>query len=235
MDKIYIKMKLAFDEDTGNLQIGDKQVFVRVFEPGQEVFDDTLNQYHQFPGVATEIVFPQLSMGSVVNVHTATGTYSGTLTDTCFNYHVCNQRFVFGTLPALKVPDDVRPHLRVGAPITSADHRLVSVVTAVHKCADGSWLVPVTGVREPSLVSGHVYVRNGVHIEHWRTGHSIYGTLQLPYTELKAHALAQKPPPADALDSCMLFYNESEVRITINKGDFELQHWRMPGPCIINK
>ncbi|AAQ91703.1 unknown [Choristoneura fumiferana DEF multiple nucleopolyhedrovirus] len=230
-NKMYVRMEIKFDEDTGRLQIGDRDVFVRVFEPGQEVFDDSLNQYHQFPGVATDVVFPQLATGATVSVHTAAGAYTGSLTASCFNYHVCNKRFVFGVLQALEVPADVRPHLRLGAPIL-CDDQLVSVVTAVHKRADGVWLVPVTGVRGAHQVSGHARVRNGVRAERLCAGRSVYGTVQLPYDELKAYALSQSTPPADAQESCALFYNDSEVRITFNKGDFEQMHWRLPGPFV---
>lgn len=225
-------MEVSFDEDTDTLQMEDRNVFIKVFTPGQEIFDETLNQYHQFPGVATSIVFPQMSMGDTVNVFTTNGGYSGKLTATCFNYHVCNNRFVFGNVPALEVPDDVREYLHIGAPITCAD-RLVSVVTALFKRADGVWLVPVTGIRESGQVSGHAHVRNGVRAERLRDGRSVYGPIQLPYRQIKAHALSQTSPPTDASESCVLFYNDSEVRITFNKGDFELMHWRLPGPFVV--
>lgn len=228
---MHVKMEIKFDEDTGSLQMGDRNVFVKVFEPGQEIFDQTLNQYHQFPGVATDIVFPQLSLGSTVDVLTASGTYSGTLTTTCFNYHVCNKRFVFGVLPAFEVSREVRDHLCVGAPITCND-MLVSVVTTLYERADGVWLVPVTGVRESSQVSGHAHVRNGVRAERLRVGRSVYGTVQLPYDQLKAYALSQTMPRGEATESCMLFYNHSEVRITFNKNEFEVMHWRLPGPFV---
>ncbi|ABF50262.1 p26 [Antheraea pernyi nucleopolyhedrovirus] len=230
-NKMYVRMEIKFDEDTGRLQIGDRDVFVRVFEPGQEVFDETLDQYHQFPGVATDVVFPQVDTGATVSVHTAAGAYSGPLTASCFNYHVCNKRFVFGVLPALEVPADVSPHLRVGAPIL-CNEQLVSVVTAVHERADGVWLVPVTGVRGPHQVSGHARVCNGVRAERLRAGRSVYGAVQLPYDKLKTHALSQTAPHAEASESCALFYNDSEVRITFNKGSFELMHWRLPGPFV---
>ncbi|AAB53351.1 p26 [Choristoneura fumiferana multiple nucleopolyhedrovirus] len=226
---MYVKMDVIYDENTGSLQMGDKNVFIKVLEPGQEVFDETLNQYHQFPGVVTSIVFPQLLTGTTVDVFTASGAYSGTLTTTCFNYHVCNKRFVFGTVPALEVPDEVRNHLHVGAPIT-CDDKLVSVVTTVFRRADGVWLLPVTGVRQADQVSGHAFVQNGVRAERLGTGRSVYGTVQLPYDKLKAHALSQTAPQAEASESCALFYNDAEVRITFNKGSFELMHWRLPGP-----
>lgn len=228
---MYIKMEVEFDEGTGALQIGGQEIFVKVFEPGQEVFDKSLDQHHQFPGVATSVVFPQLSIGTTVDVFTSSGAYSGPLTTTCFNYHVCNKRFVFGSVPALEIPADVREHLQIGAPITCAD-RLVSVVTAVHRRADGAWLLPVTGVRGPGQVSGHAHVSNGVRAERLRAGRSVYGPVQLPYKQLKAHALSQTTPRADAAESCALFYNDSEVRITFNKGEFELMHWRLPGPFV---
>nr|ALR70774.1 p26 [Anticarsia gemmatalis multiple nucleopolyhedrovirus]ALR70932.1 p26 [Anticarsia gemmatalis multiple nucleopolyhedrovirus]ALR71089.1 p26 [Anticarsia gemmatalis multiple nucleopolyhedrovirus] len=230
-NKMYVRMEIKFDEDTGRLQIGDRDVFVRVFEPGQEVFDETLDQYHQFPGVATDVVFPQLTTGATVSVHTAIGPYSGPLTVSCFNYHVCNKRFVFGVMPALEVPADVHPHLRLGAPILCGE-QLVSVVTAVYERADGVWLVPVTGVREAHQVSGHARVCNGVRAERLRDGRSVYGTVQLPYNEVKAYALSQSTPAADARESCALFYNDSEVRITFSKGEFEQMHWRLPGPFV---
>ncbi|AHD25509.1 p26 [Choristoneura murinana nucleopolyhedrovirus] len=228
---MYVKMDVIFDEDTGSLQMGDQNVFIQVLKPGQEVFDETLNQYHQFPGVVTSVVFPQLFMGTTVDVFMTSGAYSGALTTTCFNYHVCNKRFVFGTVPALELPDEVRNHLHVGAPIT-CDGRLVSVVTTVFRRADGVWLLPVTGVRQSGQVSGHAHVRNGVRAERLSAGRSVYGTVQLPYDKLKAHALLQTAPHAEAPESCALFYNDSEVRITFNKGSFELMHWRLPGPFV---
>ncbi|AAK85683.1 P26 [Epiphyas postvittana nucleopolyhedrovirus] len=228
----YLKMdtEITFEKETGILRMGNKELFVHVFKPGQEVFDETLNKYHQFPGVATDVIFPSIQLNkSELTVFTTSGSYTGIPNAKCFNFHVCNKRFVFGVLPALKVPADVGEHFSIGAPIT-CNNKLVSVVTALHKQLDGSYLVPVTGVRETSLVSGHAHVRNGVRTERWLADRAIYGTMQLPYNQIKAYAMAQVAPPADALDSCVLFYNNSEVRITFNKGNFELHHWRVPGP-----
>ncbi|AAC59131.1 p26 [Orgyia pseudotsugata multiple nucleopolyhedrovirus] len=225
---MYIKMEVEFDEDTGALQIGGQEVFVMVFEPGQEVFDKSLDQHHQFPGVATSVVFPQLSIGTKVDVFTSSGGFGAT-DHHCFNYHVCNKRFVFGSVPALEIPADVREHLRIGAPITCAD-RLVSLVTAVH-AADGAWLLRVTAARA-GQVSGHARQQRRGAGRTVRAGRSVYGPVQLPYEQLKAHAFRKRRPRRDAAESCALFYNDSEVRITFNKGEFELMHWRLPGPLV---
>ncbi|AAA66766.1 P26 [Bombyx mandarina nucleopolyhedrovirus S2] len=213
-------------------QVDNVDAFVHILEPGQEVFDETLSQYHQFPGVVSSIIFPQLVLNTIISVLSEDGSLlTLKLENTCFNFHVCNKRFVFGNLPAAVVNNETKQKLRIGAPIF-AGKKLVSVVTAFHRVGENEWLLPVTGIREASQLSGHMKVLNGVRVEKWRPNMSVYGTVQLPYDKIKQHALEQENKTPNALESCVLFYKDSEIRITYNKGDYEIMHLRMPGPLI---
>lgn len=236
MEEIH-NIKYSIDSHTNQFlihQVNNENAFVHVFQPGQEVFNESLNQYHQFPGVAASIIFPQLVLNTLVTVmidHHSFFTLQ--LVKTCFNFHVCNRRFVFGNMPAALVNDDTKQRLRIGSPIF-VDDKLVSVVTAFHRVGENAWLMPVTGIREPSQVSGHMKVPNGVRIEKWRPDMSIYGTVQLPYKEIKQHILDQEKGSVNTTlkDSCVLYYNTSEIRITQNRGDLEIMHLRLPGPLV---
>lgn len=216
-------------------QIDEQDVFVHIFEPGQEMFDEILSQYHQFPGVATSVIFPQLNLCTEVYVLTIKNALQKYKIDrTVFNFHICNKRFVFGNLPAILVNQrDIEENLCIGAPIFIGD-KLVSVITAFHRVNDDEFLIPVTGIREPTLVSAHLKVSNGVRVEKLLTNMSVYGTKQLPYNKIKQYALEQetKMPPANALETCMLFYKSTEIHITLNKNDYEMMHIRMPGPLV---
>lgn len=213
-------------------KVNGENAFVKIFKPGQEINDEILNRYHQFPGIATSILFPQLHLHRNVQLLTSDHRlHDAELESVCFNFHVCNKRFVFGTLPAVIV-DKRFVNLYVGAPIFF-NEKIVSIVTTLHEISNDRWLVPVTGIREASLFSGHVKTNNGVRLEKWLPNTSIYGTKQLPYAEIKQYALEQeKTVIADAEKSCVIFYKESEIRITWNQGEHELMHIRMTGPFV---
>ncbi|AGA16284.1 p26 protein [Thysanoplusia orichalcea nucleopolyhedrovirus] len=232
MEEVY-NVKCTTDSKKMEIkQIDDVDAFVQVIEPGQEVFNETFNEYHQFPGVVSSIVFPQLALDTIVNILTEDGSlHTAKLNHTCFNFHVCNKRFVFGNLPAAIVNGETKRKLRIGAPIF-ANETLVSVVTAFHRIDENEWMLPVTGIREATQFSGHMKVLNGVCVEKWRPNMSVYGTVQLPYDKIKQHAVEQKLPPMSAPESCVLFYKESEIRITFNRGDYEIIHFRLPGPLV---
>ncbi|QCF61063.1 p26 [Troides aeacus nucleopolyhedrovirus] len=213
-------------------QVDNVEAFVHILKPGQEVFDETLSQYHQFPGVVSSIIFPQLVLNTIISVLSEDGSLlTLKLENTCFNFHVCNKRFVFGNLPAAVVNNETMQKMRIGSPIFAGE-KLVSVVTAFHRVGENECLLPVTGIREASQLSGHMKVLNGVRVKKWRPNMSVYGTVQLPYDKIKQHVLEQENKTRNALESCVLFYKDSEIRITYNKGDYEIMHLRMPGPLI---
>ncbi|ABM05420.1 P26 [Maruca vitrata nucleopolyhedrovirus] len=213
-------------------QVDNVNVFVRTLEPGQEVFNETLSQYHQFPGVISSIIFPQVELNDEISVLTDDGSLLKLkLECTGFNFHVCNKRFVFGNLPAAVVNCETKQKLRIGAPIF-ANEKLISVVTAFHHVCENEWLLPVTGIREMSQMSGHMKAPNGVRVEKWRPGTSVYGTVQLPYDKIKQYALEQENKMPNTLESCVIFFKDSEVRITYNKGEYEIMQLRVPGPLI---
>jgi hypothetical protein len=220
-------------------KINYKDVFIRIFKPGQEVFDEELNVCHQFPGVASSIVLPGLKYDSVVDVMLNDHTlYSCKANKTSFNYHICNKRLILGTLISVHVKNkDLMKKIYIGAPIFK-DNNLVSVVTALHRVKDGEFLMPVTGIRESSQISADLKTDRGLSVEKLLPDRSVYGNKQLPYEEIKQYAIDQDKTHINenACENYKLFYNDQEVRITFNRGNKQIQHWRMPGPLVqLNK
>ncbi|AOT85490.1 p26 [Cyclophragma undans nucleopolyhedrovirus] len=223
-------------------------VFIRVFNPGQEVFDEALDDYHQFPGVATSIVFKQPSLRSEASVMLNDGTlHSAFINEVCFNFHVCNKRFVFGTVSAMQINRRVRDKLYTGSPIFQ-DNKLISAVTGFHYINEDHYLMAVTGVRESTLVSGHLTAANGVRVEKRLPNMSIYGARQLPYDRIKAFILEtqqkrqqqqQQQQQTTVLslstDVCVIFYDDTEVRITYSNNGCETLHLRLPGVLMQSK
>nr|AFS51896.1 DekiORF18 [Dendrolimus kikuchii nucleopolyhedrovirus] len=218
-------------------RVNGVDAFVHVFEPGHEVFEDTLNKYHQFPGVATSIAFKQPSLNSEVSVMLNDGTLHTAPVDTvCFNFHVCNKRFVFGTVPAMRIDKRIRERVYEGSPIFQKE-KLISAVTGFHYVDDNEYLMPVTGIREPTLVSGHLTAANGVRVEKWLPNMSIYGSRQLPYDKIKTYILEinqkqqqqQQQHISSYEDVCVIFYNDTEVRITHSINGCEQLHFRLSG------
>ncbi|AKN80949.1 P26 [Lonomia obliqua multiple nucleopolyhedrovirus] len=244
-DNNLIKNNVTYEIDHVNKRIKVKQVdqenvFMRVLKPAQEIFDEDLDCYHQFPGVITSLVFPRLNLNDIVDVLLSDNTlYSCRADRVCFNFHICNKRVVFGSLIALHITNaDLLEKLYIGSPVF-VNNKFVSIITAFHRYVNDNdkeeYLVPITGVRESSQVSGHLKTPYGVHVEKLRPNMSVYGNKQLPYDKIKRYALEQHnaiPLNKEIQEHVVIFYNDKEVRLTYNRINYELLHLRMNGPLI---
>lgn len=217
------------------IKTDDQDIFVRVFKPGQEIFDESLNDHHQFPGVAVSIIFPRLELNSIVDVllndHTL---YSCKADRICLNYHICNKRLILGTLISVHVNNkDLLEKIYIGAPIFK-DNKLISVVTSLHYINNEEVLMPITGIREHLQISADLKTNYGLDVEKLLPNMSVYGNKQLTYKEIKQYAIDQEKNIVchDDKENYKLFYNDKEVRLTFNKGNKQIQHWRMPGPLV---
>jgi Nucleopolyhedrovirus p26 protein len=218
------------------LKIDNKVAFIRIFSPGQEVYDEDLNVYHQFPGVAVSTIFPPLEINSSVDVLLNDNTLFNCKADRIsLNYHICNRRLILGVLVTVHIINnkDVIDKLYLGAPIFK-DNKLISIITALDHIKNDEVLIPITGIRNESQISADLTVNHGLPMEKLLPNMSVYANKQLPYKEIKQYIIHQNniPLPQNAKENYKLFYNNSEVRLTYNKGEKQIQHWRMPGPLI---
>ncbi|UZE89692.1 P26 [Parapoynx stagnalis nucleopolyhedrovirus] len=220
------------------LKINNEVAFMRIFNPGQEIYDEDLNVYHQFPGVAVSTIFPRLEINTIVDVLLNDNTLFSCKADKIsLNYHICNNRLILGVLITVHLNNkDVIDKLYLGAPIFK-NNKLISVVTALHYIKEDEILMPITGIRNELQISADLKVTNGLPVEKLLPNMSVYGNKQLPYKEIKQFIIQQNKIPENVKENYKLFYNDSEVRLTFNRGNIQIQHWRMPGPLIqqINK
>ncbi|AIE47854.1 p26 [Peridroma alphabaculovirus] len=203
---------------------------------------DELSVLHQFPGVATQVVFPPLAPTDTLFVQLNNKALYRTRAAAVYtNFHTHKGRMVYGQLLTIVVDDlAVAGKIYVGAPIFR-DRKLVSVVTCRMDDYDkGVALFPVTGIRPRGLVSGQFNFDDRVIVQELRPGMSVYGRQQLPYDSahmsVKHFALAtvaNKQAYRDMPRAIAVFHNQREVTVALVEGEFEVDRVRFDGPLIV--
>ncbi len=225
------------------ISINGKPVHIEVIPPhGETDGHDTLTLLHQFPGVATEVVFPAINNADD-SLHVLLNNGALALvqpTRVYTNFHKHQGRFIYGQLRTFVIDDfSLAEKIYIGAPIF-LNKKLVSVVTCRYDDYDaGLVMFPVTGVRPKGLVSGQFEYDNEVLVQSLKPNMSVYGKRQLLYTSqfmgAKRFALttsANRLSYRDLPRSVAVFHNEKEIIITMTEGEFEINRVRFDGPIV---
>ncbi|QEI03490.1 P26-A [Spodoptera cosmioides nucleopolyhedrovirus] len=241
-------VKYAIDHEARTMtvqSVDDKPVSIFVIPPNSDTNgDDKLTSLHQFPGVASSVVFPSISRDDDLFVELNNGIlYKTQATRVYTNFHTHKNRMVYGQLLTFAIDEfDLANKIYVGAPIYR-DGKLVSVVTCRFDDYDkGLVLFPVTGVRPAGLISGQMMVDDRVIVEKMKPDMSVYGRQQLPYRSahmsVKQFALAvtvNRQLYRDLPRFAVVFHNDTDITITMVEGEFEMYRVRLDGPLITNQ
>lgn len=226
--------------------VDNSPVSVNVIAPGGNTNgDDRLSALHQFPGVATDVLFPAVSADDVLFVQLSNGVLFRTrATRVLVNFHTHKNRMIYGQLLSFEVDDfEVANKIYIGAPIYR-NYKLVSVVTCRYDDFEaGLVLFPVTGIRPRGLVSGQFNFDGGnVLVQQLRPNMSVYGKQQLPYNSahmsVKQFALttsANKQAYRDLPRTIAVFHNQREITIALVEGEFEIDRVRFDGPLVVDQ
>nr|WUR10830.1 p26 [Calliteara abietis nucleopolyhedrovirus] len=238
------------------LSIDGDSCDIKTVAPGGR-FDNRNERYetmHHFPGVASDVV---LRGAQSADEHLRVLLNDGVLlrvvpNRTYFNFHTHKQRMIYGQLRSFTVDDfAIADQIYTGAPIFSQSGELVSVVSCrFDEYDDGVAVYPVTGVRSPTLASGHIVFDDEVYVHELDPANSVYGRRQLPYgggsssvTEtdnsrmnIKKMALAvveNKRMYRNWPRSVVVFHNKRDVSIGLVEGYFEIMRIRLDGPMVV--
>ncbi|ACI47501.1 P26 [Spodoptera litura nucleopolyhedrovirus II] len=240
--------KYAIDHESRTMKVysvDDRPVSIFVIPPNSDTNgDDKLTSLHQFPGVASSVVFPSISRDDDLFVELSNGVlYKTQATLVYTNFHTHKNRMVYGQLLTFAIDEfDIANKIYVGAPIYR-DGKLVSVVTCRFDDYDkGLVLFPVTGVRPAGLISGQMMFDDRVIVERLKPNMAVYGRQQLPYRS--AHMSAKQFALAATVNRqlyrdlpryAVVFYNDTDITITMVEGEFEIHRVRLDGPLITNQ
>lgn len=225
------------------LQVDGKPVHIEVIPPNGETNGrDGLSLLHQFPGVASEVLFPPINDK---DAHLYVLLNNGVLalvkpTKVYTNFHKHQGRFIYGQLRTFVIDDfSLADQIYIGAPIFM-NKTLVSVVTCRYDDYDaGTVMFPVSGVRPNGLVSGQFHYDNNVLVSTLKPNMSVYGKHQMLYQSqfmsVKRFALtasANRLAYRDLPRSVAVFHNKKEIIITLTEGEFEIDRVRFDGPIV---
>ncbi|QNV47846.1 p26-b [Alphabaculovirus altersperidaniae] len=241
-------VKCAIDHDARTMtvqSVNDKPVSIYVIPPNADTNgDDTLTTLHQFPGVASSVVFPPISRDDELLVELSNGVlYKIRASLVYTNFHTHKNRMVYGQLLTIAIDDfAVASKVYVGAPIYRGGE-LVSVITCrFDDYQKGLALFPVTGVRPKGLASGQMMFDDRVIVKTLAAGVSVYGRQQLPYNSVhmsvKQFAMAatvNRNMYRDLPRCVIVFHNDTEIIITMVEGEFEMYRVRLDGPLVTNQ
>ncbi|QEI03645.1 P26A [Rachiplusia nu nucleopolyhedrovirus] len=225
-------------------RVNGKSVHIEVIEPhGETNGRDSLSLLHQFPGVASEVIFPPIEKeDSSLYVLLSNGVLALVKPTRIYtNFHKHQGRFIYGQLRTFVVDDfSLAEKIYIGAPIFF-NKKLVSVVTCRYDDYDaGLVMFPVSGIRPPGLVSGQFHYDNNVLVSSLKSNMSVYGKHQLlyqsKYMNVKKFALtaaANRLSYRDLPRSVSVFHNAREIIITLTEGEFEIDRVRFDGPMVI--
>lgn len=233
------------DHDTRTIQVqtvDDNRVYIHVIPPNSDTNgDDKLSVLHQFPGVATSVLFPAISAEDVLFVQLSNGVLFSVRANRVYtNFHTHKNRMVYSQLLTFAVDDfDIANKIYIGAPIYH-NYKLVSVITCRFDDYDaGLVLFPVTGIRPQGLISGQFHFDDRVQVEELRPNMSVYGRQQLPYNSahmsVKQFALAantNRQAYRDLPRTVVVFHSKKEISIALVEGEFEIDRVRFDGPLI---
>jgi Nucleopolyhedrovirus p26 protein len=230
-------------QTTQIMTVDDEKVFIRTIPPhGYTTGADEYSVVHQFPGVATQIMFPAVSRSDDLYVLLNNGVLFRTQATRVYaNFHVHKNRLIYGQLLTIAVDDfSIAAKIYVGAPIFR-DKKLVSVVTCRYDdYTAGLALFPVSGVRPRGLVSGQYMFDDRVIVQELRAGNSVYGRQQLPYNSAKASVknfalatVSNRQAYRDFPRSVCVFYDDNAITLTLVEGEFEMERVRFDGPLIV--
>ncbi|ACI28850.1 P26 [Agrotis ipsilon multiple nucleopolyhedrovirus] len=222
--------------------VDDRPVSIHVIPPNSETNgDDKLSVLHQFPGVATDVLFPAISADDVLFVQLSNGVLYQTRASRVYtNFHTHKGRMVYGQLRTFVLDDfEIASQIYIGAPIY-LNHKLVSVVTCRFDDYEaGLVMFPVTGIRSRGLVSGQFNIDDRVIVQELRPNMSVYGRQQLPYDSahmsVKQFALstnANRQAYRDLPRAVAVFHNKREITMALVEGEFEVDRLRFDGPLI---
>ncbi|AIU41249.1 p26-1 [Sucra jujuba nucleopolyhedrovirus] len=211
--------------------------------------EHNLDNFHQFPGVASDIVFSGVKKNDVIHVLLSNGVLYRTTSDRVYtNFHVDKHRMIYGQLPTFATDDfSLADKIYIGAPIFR-NGKLASVITCrFDDYKNGLVLFPVSGVRTQDLVSGQIHFDESVFVKKLLPDMSVYGRKQLPYRQnndlqnhtstlnVKRFALAatnNRQMYRDWPRSVVVFYNDRNIFISLVEGEFEINRVRFSGPLI---
>lgn len=240
--------KYTVDRESRTIKVDsvdEKPVLIFVIPPNSETNgDDRLTTLHQFPGVATSIVFPSISKDDDLLVQLDNGIlYKTQATRVYTNFHTHKNRMVYGQLLTFVVDDfEIANKIYVGAPIYR-DGKFVSVITCrFDDYEQGLVMFPVTGVRSKGLISGQMSIDDRVVVEVLRPNMSVYGRHQLPYRsahmsvkQFAMTATVNRQLYRDLPRFAVVFHNSTEITITMVEGEFEMYRIRLDGPLITDQ
>ncbi|AXS67674.1 p26 [Cryptophlebia peltastica nucleopolyhedrovirus] len=223
-------------------KVDGQESFIKIIAPMSRVHDEEYGLLHQFPGVASNIVFPKVSNNSALDVLLNNGDLASFTVDRVYaNFHIHKQRLIYGQMYAFALTDfSLANKIYLGAPVFR-ENRLISVITCRHNdYKNGLVIFPITGIRPEKLVSGQMNFDKSVSFHKFLQGMSVYGTKQLPYVGdssfmLKRYALTvdqNKNTYRDLPRNINVFYNDHEIVITLSEGEYEIDRVRFDGPLI---
>lgn len=223
-------------------EVDGERVGIQVIPPNSDTNDDeSLSQWHHFPGVATQVLFPPVSSTDDLYVQLSDGVLYKTRASRVYtNFHSHKGRMVYGQLLTIAVDDfSIAALIYIGAPIYR-DQKLVSVVTCRYDDYDSQTvLFPVSGIRPRGLVSGQFNFDDRIIVQELRRGMSVYGREQLPYKSahmsVKNYALTtnnNKQAYRDLPRAIAVFHNANDITMALVEGQFEIDRVRFDGPLI---
>nr|QED40189.1 P26B [Spodoptera frugiperda multiple nucleopolyhedrovirus] len=241
-------VKYTVDHETKRINVNsvlDAPVSIHVIPPNSDTNgDEKLTLLHQFPGVATNIIFPSITKDDDLYVQLNNGVlYKTRATRVYTNFHTHKNRMIYGQLYTIAVDDfEIANKIYIGAPIYR-NKQLVSVITCRFDDYEaGLVMYPVTGIRPQGLISGQIQYDDRVGVETLRPSMSVYGRQQLPYKSahmsVKQFAMTadmNRQLYRDLPRSVMLFHNNKEITITVVEGEFEMYRIRLDGPLVTNQ
>ncbi|ABM45841.1 p26b [Spodoptera frugiperda multiple nucleopolyhedrovirus] len=241
-------VKYTVDHETKRINVNsvlDAPVSIHVIPPNSDTNgDEKLTLLHQFPGVATNVIFPSITKDDDLYVQLNNGVlYKTRATRVYTNFHTHKNRMVYGQLYTIAVDDfEIANKIYIGAPIYR-NKQLVSVITCRFDDYEaGLVMYPVTGIRPQGLISGQIQYDDRVGVETLRPSMSVYGRQQLPYKSahmsVKQFAMTadmNRQLYRDLPRSVMLFHNNKEITITVVEGEFEMYRIRLDGPLVTNQ
>nr|ADV91363.1 p26b [Spodoptera frugiperda multiple nucleopolyhedrovirus] len=261
-------VKYTVDHETKRINVNsvlDAPVSIHVIPPNSDTNgDEKLTLLHQFPGVATNVIFPSITKDDDLYVQLNNGVlYKTRATRVYTNFHTHKNRMVYGQLYTIAVDDfEIANKIYIGAPgppsrstvsislISNScspgiyrNKQLVSVITCRFDDYEaGLVMYPVTGIRPQGLISGQIQYDDRVGVETLRPSMSVYGRQQLPYKSahmsVKQFAMTadmNRQLYRDLPRSVMLFHNNKEITITVVEGEFEMYRIRLDGPLVTNQ
>ncbi|AHH82597.1 P26 [Buzura suppressaria nucleopolyhedrovirus] len=229
-----------FNKSIKITHVNGVEVTVQIIPPHGELSTREFDSMHQFPGVATDLLLTGApSDKAILHVLMKDGNLLRTTANRVFsNFHVYRHRMVYGQLYTF-VTDDFgeAEKIYLGAPIFY-NNKLVSVVTCRFDDYErGLVYFPVTGVRHDRLISGQLHFDdNIVKVTRLQPGMSVYGRNQLPYSlgvkQLAMSAYNNRQMYRDWPRTVFVYYNESDIIISLVEGEFEISRVRFQGPLV---